>query len=60
MKDGDTERIAAARRALREAQLTEHIREVVDGFPPLTQTQLQRLSLLLVPAPTPDSPAVAA
>jgi hypothetical protein len=56
----DAERIADLYRQLREIQLAEHIRAVVDAAPPLTQAQLQRLSLLLVPAPTPDSPAVAA
>lgn len=46
----DPARIAELRGQLRETQLAEHIRRVVDAAPPLTQEQLQRLALLLVPA----------
>lgn len=48
-KNRNPDRIAELRLMLRETQLAEHIREVVDSAPPLTPEQLQRLSLLLIP-----------
>ena len=36
-----------ATRDLRDAQLNEHVRRVVDGFPPLTPKQRSRLAALL-------------
>jgi hypothetical protein len=43
----DLEAIAAVRRDLRAAQLEDHVRRVVDTFPPLTADQRSRLTLLL-------------
>ena len=42
--DADTSDL---RRDLRAAHLEAHVREVVDGFPPLTADQRGRLALLL-------------
>jgi hypothetical protein len=39
--------VDAARRDLAEANLAQHIRRVVAGWPPLTAEQRQRLALLL-------------
>jgi hypothetical protein len=43
----DHERIDAIRRDMRAEQLADHIRRVVDTFPPLTADQRGRLALLL-------------
>lgn len=40
----------ATKAALTEAKLEKHIREVVDGFPPLTDAQRDRLAALLTGA----------
>ena len=40
--------VVEATRDLRVAQLNEHVRRVVDGFPPLTPEQRSRLAALLV------------
>lgn len=39
--------VVDATRDLRAAQLGEHVRRVVDGFPPLTSEQRSRLAALL-------------
>lgn len=49
-KTRDPERIDALRRQLREQQLAEHIRRVVDQAPPLTGEQRARLAALLTEA----------
>ena len=49
-KDRDPERIDHLRRQLREEQLAEHIRRVVDQAPPLTAEQKTRLAALLTGA----------
>ncbi len=33
------------------ARLEDHVRRVVDGFPPLTRDQRHKLAVLLAPAP---------
>lgn len=38
-----------ARRDLAAAKLEQHVRQVVDGFPPLTSAQRSRLAALLRP-----------
>jgi hypothetical protein len=43
----DDPRLPELRRELRELQLAEHIRAVVDEAPPLTPEQLDRLAGLL-------------
>jgi hypothetical protein len=43
------EQLAAARADLQAAKLEDHIRKLVDGWPPLTDAQRVRLSLLLHP-----------
>jgi hypothetical protein len=43
------ERIEEAQRELAETKLTRQIRRVVDGWPPLTPAQRERLALLLHP-----------
>ncbi|MGH3319486.1 MAG: hypothetical protein ACRDN9_04785 [Streptosporangiaceae bacterium] len=53
----DDPAIADAERDLAAASLEEHVRKVVDLFPPLTQAQRDRLAVLLRPAP--DSGEVA-
>ena len=42
-------RLEEARVNLAAARLAEHIRRVVDGAPPLTAAQCERLALLLQP-----------
>jgi hypothetical protein len=42
--------IAALRRDLRELRLAEHIQQIVDQAPPLTDEQRTRLSALLRPS----------
>jgi hypothetical protein len=48
VRDGNLEEAEKARRDTRAALLAQHIREVVDGAPPLTDKQLLRLAGLLV------------
>ena len=45
----DDPELLDARRSLAEARLAEHIRKVVDGFPPLTASQRDKLAQLLRP-----------
>jgi len=45
----DDPELTDARRGLAEAGLAEHIRKVVDGFPPLTAEQRDRLAAALRP-----------
>jgi hypothetical protein len=47
--------IEAARAELAEAKLEQRIREVVDGWPPLTPAQRERLALLLHPGSGADA-----
>jgi hypothetical protein len=42
-------RLPALRRDLQAVKLEDHIREVVDGWPPLTDSQRTQLVLLLHP-----------
>jgi hypothetical protein len=44
----DKARLAEARRDLRAEQLADHVRRVVDTFPPLTREQRSRLAALLL------------
>lgn len=46
---GDPE-IIEARQRLKAARLEDHVRGVVDAWPPLTPEQLARVSALLQPA----------
>lgn len=46
-READDPELLDARRDLRTAQLEAHIRKVVDGAPPLTTEQRQRLALIL-------------
>jgi hypothetical protein len=48
-RGADPERIDEARRELRTANGETYIRKLVDGWPPLTDAQRVRLSLLLHP-----------
>ena len=48
-RQGTPDEIVIARRELAEANLEQHIREVVDAAPPLTAAQRERLALLLNP-----------
>ena len=59
--DDDPELIDA-RRNLKALRLEDHIRSVVDSAPPLTQSQKDRLALILRPAdvrPSYDGPEAA-
>lgn len=47
---GDTEQANAARLDLKVARLEDHIRQVVDQAPPLTDAQRARLAGLLQPS----------
>lgn len=47
----DDDRLPDLRRDLRAATLEEHIRKLVDGWPPLTAEQRDRLAVLLRGAP---------
>ena len=47
----DDARLPAARRDLRAAALEEHVRAVVDTFPPLTGAQRDKLAALLRSTP---------
>ena len=48
-RGAEPERIEQARRELRAATAETYIRKLVDGWPPLTDAQRERLSLLLHP-----------
>jgi hypothetical protein len=50
----DKAAIAEARRDLRAAKLAERIREVVDAWPPLTESQREDLAAILRPTRAPD------
>ncbi|GEL22751.1 hypothetical protein PSU4_17050 [Pseudonocardia sulfidoxydans NBRC 16205] len=48
----DDPRLNDARRELRAAELEDHVRRIVDGAPPLTAEQRNRIATLLrTPAP---------
>ena len=50
----DAPELLDARRDLRAAELTEHVRRIVDQFPPLTSDQRAAIaSLLRAPATSP-------
>lgn len=50
VQQGDTETAEQAARDLRAEKLAEHIRTVVDQFPPLTAEQRSRLAAYLQPS----------
>jgi dsDNA-binding SOS-regulon protein len=47
---GNAEAAAETRRELEIHRLAEHIKRLVDGAPPLSDAQRERLALLLAPA----------
>ncbi len=49
-RQGNHEAADAARRDAAVLALADHVREVIDGFPPLTPEQRDRLAALLRPA----------
>jgi hypothetical protein len=53
----DSRRLPELRRDLRAVQLEEHVRQVVESAPPLTNSQVETLALLLRSAGGPDVPA---
>ena len=59
-RGADPERIDQARRDLNEANLAAHIRRIVDGAPPLTDEQRERLALLLHPGDPPAQEGITA
>lgn len=48
-KRGDQEAVTQYRRELKVANLTEHIRRLVDSWPPFTNEQREQLAALLCP-----------
>jgi hypothetical protein len=50
--DGDFERATEKRREYKSLKLEQHIRELVDTWPPLTTEQRDQLAAILRPAPS--------
>ncbi|MGO9382398.1 MAG: hypothetical protein ACLP4W_09945 [Mycobacterium sp.] len=46
-RDPDDPELVEARRSLRASRLEEHVAKVVDGWPPLTDEQLDNVAALL-------------
>lgn len=51
-KQAPAEVIEDARRDLKAAVAEEHIKRIVDGFPPLTDSQRAKLAALFTPTPS--------